>query len=86
MLTRTGNQTAELHRLARYPGTPVYTLARLASDPDSSIRRTVAANPSLSVGLVIALAHDPDPEVRLAAVRNPNAPDHIRALALVVDS
>ena len=80
MLTRTGNQTAELHRMARYPGTPVYTLARLATDPDSSIRRTVAGNPSLSVGLVTALVRDPDPEVRLVAGRNPNAPGHVRVL------
>jgi len=71
-------------QVARNPATPVSTLVRLASDPESLVRTFVAANFKTPVDVVVSLALNPDKSrrARTGAAHNPNTPpDVLKQLA-----
>jgi hypothetical protein len=76
--------------LASNPSTPVSLLEALAKDEDSSVRWSVAENPStplpLKISLLEALAKDKNEDVRRSVAENPSTPASVlEALALEPD-
>jgi hypothetical protein len=60
-----------LYGLAAHPAAPAELLARLAVNPEVSIRTVVARNPHTPAASVETLASDPEPSVRLWVAANP---------------
>ena len=60
--------------IAEDPNTPTETLAKLAKDKDSCVRKLVAWNPNAPAELLVKLATDKDEYVRREVAWNPNTP------------
>ena len=60
------------------------TLARLAKDKFSEVRRGVAANPAAGSETLMRLALDPDGQVRASVAGNRSASNEVRAAAVLV--
>ena len=66
---------------ARNPWTPAPVLARLAADPDRSVRQGVARNSATDPGLLTRLAADRAPDVRQLVARHTSAPQLLERLS-----
>lgn len=72
-----GVATTRAFAAAKDERMPVAVLEKLASDPDATIRKVVAANPSTSPRTLDLMASDVDADIRFEVARNHSTPSTV---------